>query len=226
MTVGATRNLFGRAETVVFPVVTFHVGFDCHVEDFVALHHLYIAVALQADFGVELTVGVIVRTTHRFYFVQIVAVVAGCRISISCSDSFPVYRFLIHSFSVMALNALGYNNALVIFPIRMCMNIGMTVGAADTLGNVDTGIMFRILTFVAALALDLLDFDLPLHMLGEIGDIHVAAGAGVFAVNRCGKVLDREFVAVASQAGSRIYSHALLSAHRLTGKGNGEKNYQ
>jgi hypothetical protein len=46
-----------------------------------------------------------------------------------------------------------------------------------------TGIVFGILFFVAALALNFLDLDLLSHMLGEIGYVHMATGAGIFAMH-------------------------------------------
>jgi hypothetical protein len=63
---------------------------------------------------------------------------------------------------------------------------------------------------VAALALYLLNLDLIFHMPDKINYIHVTAGTGIFAMNRCGKRADRNFIAVASQAGGRIYGHSLL----------------
>lgn len=190
MAVGTTREPAGRAETVAFAVMALHVGLDRHVEDLVAPHHLGIAVALQADLGMKLTVGMVARSPQGLYIVQVVAVVARSRITISGSNSLSMARRLVNGFPVMALDALGNNNALILFPVGVDMDVRVTVGTPDTPGDVHTGIVFGILPFMAAFTLNLLNLDLLFHVAGKVGNVSVAAGASVFAMNRCGKRLD------------------------------------
>ena len=92
MAVGATGHLFRIAETVVLAVIAFHVGFDRHVEDLVALHHLFVAVALHADLGVEFPVGVGFRIAEGFDVMEVVAVVAGGGILIAGRHRLAVNR--------------------------------------------------------------------------------------------------------------------------------------
>ena len=87
--------------------------------------------------------------------VQIMAVVAGGRILVAggyplAVDGSPVDRFL-----VMALDALGDDYALVLFPVVVDMNVGVAVGAHDILLGVDAGEVFAGLFLVAAFALHL-----------------------------------------------------------------------
>jgi len=65
----------------------------------------------------------------------------------------------------------------------MGVDVRMAVGTHNSFGGMHAGIMFGILFFVTTLALHLLDFDLFFHMLGEISDVNMAAGAGIFTMN-------------------------------------------
>src|SRR6185369_6221355 len=138
----------------------------------------------------KFTMGMAVRATQGFYFVQVVAVVASSGITVSGGDRLSMDRFPINSFPVMALDALGNNYALVLFPVGMGMDVRVTVGTHDTLSDVHTGIVFRILPLVTPFTLDFLDPDLIFHMPDEVGYVCVATGAGVLAMNRCCKLLD------------------------------------
>lgn len=114
----------------------------------------------------------------------------------------------------MALNAFGHGDALVVFPVIVGMDVSVALGARHPFFRMNTGIMLRVLLFVTALALHLLDFDLFFHVLGEIGNVYVAAGAGVFAMDRSSKRANGYFIAVASKAGGRINGHSLLGRYR------------
>ena len=84
MAIGASGYLFRITETVVFAMITFHVGFSGHIEDIIAFHHGFVAVALQADPGVKYPVLVGCPFAQGFYVVKIVAIVAGGGILIAC----------------------------------------------------------------------------------------------------------------------------------------------
>jgi len=75
--IGATGYALREAQTVVFTVVAFHVGLDSHIEDLVFSHQLLIAMALQADLGVEIAVLKTFRVAKWFYGMEIVAVTAS-----------------------------------------------------------------------------------------------------------------------------------------------------
>jgi len=188
--VGASRGPLGRAKAVVLPVIALHVGLYGHFEDLVALHHLGVAMTLQADLGVKLAVGMVARGTQGFYVVQVVTVVAGRRITISRGDSLSMGRFPVGGLLVVAGETPGNNDALVLVPVGVGMDVRVAAGAADAAEGVYTGIMFRILPLVTALTLHFLDLDLLFHVPDEIGNVRVAAGTGVFAMDRCGKILD------------------------------------
>jgi hypothetical protein len=83
----------------------------------------------------------------------------------------------------MTLNALCYHDALVIFPVIMGMDVSVALGTRHTFFSMDTCIVLRVLFFVAAFALYLLDLDLFLHMFGEISNINMAAGTGILAMH-------------------------------------------
>jgi hypothetical protein len=100
-------------------------------------------------------------------------------------DGVPVYGL-----PVMALDALGYRNPLVVFPVVMDMDVRMTLGTGYPFFSMNTGVMLGILLFVAALALNLLDIDLLFHMLEKIGNVHMAAGTGIFTMDGSGKRTD------------------------------------
>ncbi len=51
--IGASRDLFREAETVVLAMVAFQVGLDRHRHDVVAFHHLFVGMAFHADFRME-----------------------------------------------------------------------------------------------------------------------------------------------------------------------------
>ena len=221
--VGAAGDLFREAETIVLAVVAVQVGLDRDGKDIVALHHLFVGMAFHADFGVEFAVLVGFRVTERLDCMEVMAVVAGGRILVAgryrlAVDGIPVDRLL-----VMALDALGDDHPLVVFPVFVRMDIGMAIGAPDVRLGMHAGEMFAGLLFMAALAMDLLDLDLAFHMFGEVGDLDVATGAGILAVNRCGKGGNGNLVAVATETGSRIDGHPLFSRSRHD---SGEENQQ
>lgn len=90
------------------------------------------------------------------------------------------------------------------------MDVAMTIGAIDTLADMDAGVVLGTFTFMAAFALHLLHPEFFFHMAGKIGNIHMATGAAILAVNGAGKSLNGHPVAVASKARGRINSHSLL----------------
>src|SRR5690349_19856472 len=94
-------------------------------------------------------------------------------------------RLLVNFFLIVALDTLGNNLALVTLPSRVNMDVCVAVGAHDTLGDMYAGVMFGVFLLVAAFALHLLDLYLLAHMLGEVSDVHVTTGTGIFAVDRC-----------------------------------------
>ena len=83
----------------------------------------------------------------------------------------------------MTLDAFGNGDALVVFPVIMGVNICMALGTSHTFFRVDAGIVLGVLFFVAAFALHLLNFNLLLHVFEEIGNVYVAAGTGIFAMD-------------------------------------------
>jgi hypothetical protein len=216
MTIGTAGDLFRIAEPIVLPVIAIHVGSGCHIEDIIAFHHLLITVAFQADFGMEYPVRMEFRVIHGFNIMEVMAIVAGRRILIaSCYggtvDGLPIHRFL-----VMALNTLGNNHALVIFPIPVRVDIGMAIGTFDILLNVHAGIMLGIFFFMTTLAAHLLYFDLTLHVPGKVRKLDMAAVAAILAVNGRDKSSGGDFIAMAAEAGDRINGHPLVGPQGRT----------
>jgi hypothetical protein len=84
--IGATRDLFGEAEMIVFPVITIHIGADGNIEDIIACHHLFIGVTREAYLGMEVSIFKGVGIPKGLDFVEVVTVVAGGRISIPGHD--------------------------------------------------------------------------------------------------------------------------------------------
>jgi hypothetical protein len=95
----------------------------------------------------------------------------------------------------------------------MGMNVGVTLGTCHAFLGMYTGIVLRVLFFVATFALDLLNFDLFSHMLGKISYIYMTAGAGILAMDRSGKIMNRHLVAVAPQTGGWINCHSLFGMY-------------
>lgn len=210
MAIGTTGDFFRKTEPVVLAMVTLHVGFDCDIENLVFCHQIFVAMALQADLGVEFPVCVAFRASERLNVMQIMAIVAGSGIHVSARNPFAMHGFLINRLFVMALNTFGNHLALVIFPVIMGMDIIMAIGASDPLAAMDTGVMLGTFALMAAFALNLLNLDFPFHMTGQVSDIHMATGAAILSVNRAGKCLDGHLVTVTAQAGGRINGHSLL----------------
>ena len=63
----------------------------------------------------------------------------------------------------------------------------MAIGASDVGLGMHAGEMLTGLLFMAALTVDFSNPDLASHMFCEIGDLDVATGAGILAMNRRGK---------------------------------------
>jgi hypothetical protein len=209
MAIGAPGDLFRIAEPIIFPMITIHIGLGGHVEDIVSLHHLLVAVASHADFGMEYAVGAEFRVVHRLDVMEIMTIVAGGGILISrryrlSVDGLPVNRLM-----VVALDALGDDNALIILPILVGMNVGMAVGAVNPLLAMYAGIILGVFPLVTPFAPDLLHLDFALYVLREIGKLDMAAGAAVFCVHGRGKSSGRDLVPMASEARGRIDGHPL-----------------
>ena len=222
MTIGTTGDLFRIAEPIVLPVITVHVSAGCHIEDIVAFHHLLITVASKADSGMEYPVRMEFRVIHGLDVMEIMAIVTGGGILIACRYRFAVNRLPVNRLPVMTLNALGNDNTLVFFPIAVRVDIGMAIGAFDILLNMHAGIMFGIFPFVTTLATDLPYFDLTFQVSGKVGELYMAAVAAILAVNGRDKGSGRDFVSVATEAGSRIDRQTLLRPKWVSGKKNNQ----
>lgn len=95
-----------------------------------------------------------------FDIMQVMAVMASRGIHVAGSHRLAVNRLLIDRFLIVALDAFGDCDAFVVFPVIVGMDIGVALGAGDTLLGMHAGIMLGILFLVAALALYLLNLDL------------------------------------------------------------------
>jgi len=138
----------------------------------------------------ELPVGVAVRITQRFDVMQVVTIVAGSGIHIAGGDTLAMYGFLIHCQLVMTLDTFCNYLALVFFPVIVGMDVCMAICAHYAFADVNAGVMLCIFLLVAPFALNFLNFDLFPHVLGQIGDINVTAGTGVFSMHRSGEGMD------------------------------------
>jgi len=220
MAIGTAGDLFRITEPIVFPVITIHVSAGCYIEDIVAFHHQLITVAFQADFGMEYPVRMEFRVIHRLDIMEIMAIVAGRGILIACPYRLTVDRLPIHRFLIMALNALGNNHALVIFPVPVRVDVGMAIGTFDILLNVHARIMLGIFLFVTTLAAHLLYFDLTFHMPGKVRELDMAAVAAILAVNGRDKRSGGDFIAMAAEASDRVNGHPLVGPQGITSKQN------
>jgi hypothetical protein len=155
---------------------------------------------------------------HRLDIMEIMAIVAGSGILIACRYGCAVDGLTINRLLVMALNALGNNNPLVIFPVPVRVDISMAIGTFDILLNMHAGIMFGIFLFVTTLATDLLYFNLTFHMSGKVRELDMAAVAAILAVNGRDKRCGRDFITMAAETGDRINGHTLVSAQGVISK--------
>ncbi len=212
--VSAARDFFREAKTVILAMVAFHVRFNGYIEYLVAVHHFLVAMAFHADLGMKFTFRVRTLDAERLDVVEVVAVSASSRVHVSGSNGFSVDRLLINGFFVVALNTFRYSYSFVILPVGVCVDIGMTVCTHDAFGSMYAGIMLRILLLVAAFALNFLNLNLFSHMLGEIGDVNVATGTGVFAMHGVCKCPHGDLVAVTAKAGGGVNGHALFCSSR------------
>lgn len=208
--VGAAGYLFRKSETEILAMITLEIGADRHVGDLVPGHHLFVTMTLQADLCVKLLLATAVGVAQRLDIMQPMTVVAGGRIHHASCHPLAVNRLLVGRLTVMALDALGNDPALIFFPGGLGMDICMAVGAHDPLVDMNAGEMFSGLPFMAQLTLDLAGLEFVAHVTGKIGDINVATGASVLAVHGAGKGLDGDLVAVATEAIDRVNGHALL----------------
>ena len=111
----------------------------------------------------------------------------------------------------MTLDALRYYYPLIVFPIGMDMNISVTLGTRNPFCCMNTGIMFGVLFFVAALALNPLHLDLFFLMFCQVDNVDMTTGTGVLAMHGGCKIMDGETIAVTAKTGGGIYCHTLLS---------------
>ncbi len=159
----------------------------------------------------EYPVGMELRVIHRLDIVEIVTIIAGGRILIACRHRLPVDRLPVNRLLVVALDALGNDNPLVIFPVPVRVYVGVAIGTLDILLNMHAGIMLGIFLFMTALAPDLFHFDFTFHVPGKVGKLDMAAVAAIFSMNGSNKSSRGDLIAVATEAGGRINSHTLFS---------------
>ena len=210
MTIRTTGNPFRIAESIVFSMITIHVSAGCHIEDLVSFHHLLITVAFQTDFGMKHAVGMELGVIHRFDVMEIMTITANCRILIAYRDGCTMNGLAINGFLVMALNALGNDYTLIIFPVLVRVDVGMAIGTFNILLNMHAVVMFGIFLFVTTLATDLLYFSLTFHMSGKISELDMTAVTAILAMNGRDKRSGRDFIAVAAKTGDWINGHTLL----------------
>ena len=96
MAVSAPCHFFRKAEAVVFTVITFKVCFCCNVENFITGHHFFVTVAFHADLGMKFSILVAFCITKRLDIMQIVTVMAGCRIEAAGGNGLAVNRLAVH----------------------------------------------------------------------------------------------------------------------------------
>lgn len=151
MTVGAAGHQFRISQPVILAVVAFFVGFYGQIEDTVALHHFFIAMALHACCGMEFCVLCGFLVSPWFYFMETMAVVAGRRILIAGHERNAVRRLEeLGCFLVVAL-LTGFDYLpLVFFPGSHLMDCVVTVAAANAVEHVYACVMFTGFLFVAA----------------------------------------------------------------------------
>ena len=146
----------------------------------------------------------------RPYLMEVMTVVTCGRILITGSHTLTMNRVPVHGFLVMALDTLGDSNLLVTLPVGMNMNISVTVSASDPFLYMNTVVMLGIFFLVAALAGDLVNLGIPAHMLGKIGNFHMAACTAVLPMDRCRKGGNGHLVAVTTQTGCWVDCHSLF----------------
>jgi ribose/xylose/arabinose/galactoside ABC-type transport system permease subunit len=83
----------------------------------------------------------------------------------------------------VALYAFGNSNPLVLLPVSMAMDVRVAVCAHHTLLNVNTVVVFGVFLFVATLATNLVYLGLAFHVSGEVCNLDMAAGTGIFAMD-------------------------------------------
>jgi len=198
MTIGTSGNLLRETKTIIFTMVAFHVRFNRNIGDLVPGHHLLVAVALHTDFCMELAPLMIFGPGQLVDRVQIMTVMAGRGIHIARCNRFSMDGVTINRFLVVALDTFSNRYALVIFPVRVGMHVRVTLGARNTLFSMNTGIMLGCLLLVTALTMYFFYLDLFAHMLGEVGNINMTAGTGIFAMNRRGKIVNGKLITVAA----------------------------
>jgi hypothetical protein len=140
-----------------------------------------------------------------------VTIVTGGGILIACRHRFAVNGLPVNGLVVMALDALGDDNAFILFPVTVRVYIGVAIGALYILLDMHTGIMLGIFLFVAAFTPDLLHFDFTFHVSGKVGKLDMAAVTAIFTVNGSDKRSGGDLVSMAAEAGGRINGHTLLS---------------
>ena len=142
------------------------------------------------------------RSHQRLYGVQLVAVVTGRRIRVSGQQAAAMNGALVTVVS-MTLQAGFDHRWLVLFPAGLPVDGVVTADAIDSLPLVHAAGMLSGDLLMAGGASDLSGPQLPGQMRIQVDHLAVAAGAGIFAVNRGGESGSIDMVAVAAQTDLR-----------------------
>lgn len=119
-------------------MVAVHVGTYGNAENAISGHHLLVAMAFQANLGMEFTIDMAVWFAELFNLMQTVAIVAGCRVAIASHNGLAMTGIDIVLMVVMATGTLGYNFCFVTLPIGVGVNVVMTIRAGYFVEFVDT----------------------------------------------------------------------------------------
>jgi hypothetical protein len=181
-------------------VITVFIGSHRNGENTVAPHHFFVAVAFHAYQGMKSFVS---RGVGRPGpdLVESVAVAAGRGVLIAGHDRSAVDGLqILGAFLGMTLPAFLRDFPFVVFPVVHGVDVGVAVGTGYVAMHMNACIMFGSDRFVASGTLNLADDRLTLFMSGNIDQFHVAACAGIPAVNGCAEGRDRNLVSMAAQA--------------------------
>jgi hypothetical protein len=126
----------------------------------------------------------------------------------------------------VTLSACFNDFALVVFPGCDGMDSGVAIGTGNTVRHVNTQVVLRGDLPVAPLALYFAGYQLPIFMPFHIGQLNVAAGAAVFAVNGCVKGGSGNFVSVATETDRWRNRHVLFGRRRKSECKEGENSEQ
>lgn len=193
-------------------MIALKVGLNCMTVNMVAVHHFFVAVALDAGINVEHAAFNSAGWLNFLDAVQTVTISTTGGIRVAFHQRHAVNRVQVHLLVFVTFNTGQCGSLFITFFRAEPVNVRVAGSAGQTFLGMDAlGKLFGFIPVTTG-TVDLFQLGVAGHVLLQVGTLQVAAGAAVFAMGGCGKTVETDLSAVATQTVLRVIGHFVHSS--------------